>query len=158
MSFVCQKVWCRKMSGARNPSNAAMDLLLAENRRMKRHNRKMRRRMIEMDKAMKEMRENQVQPENLPHEESKGEEEVRGSRNKEMKDSGSKEVEDSRKEQLSMLKEFRELGPPSFKGLQDPGTAEDWIQEMEKTFDVLQCSDRRKVDLAAYMLKGEAYS
>ena len=49
-----------------------------------------------------------------------------------------------------------ELNPSSFKGTRDPVVAKEWIQRLEKLFEILQCMDKQKVELAVYMLEGEA--
>lgn len=57
----------------------------------------------------------------------------------------------------SELSEFKRLNPATFNGIGGPIKAEDWIQEMEKTFDGMHCSEEDKVTCAAFMLKEGAY-
>lgn len=54
------------------------------------------------------------------------------------------------------LGDFKKLTPPQFKGTTNPTEAEAWIQEMEKIFAALQCSEEQKVIFAVFMLQGEA--
>ncbi|RXH96736.1 hypothetical protein DVH24_009578 [Malus domestica] len=49
----------------------------------------------------------------------------------------------------SLYGEFRTHKPPSFD--------ESWINQIARIFTVLRCSSEEQVDLAAYMLTGEAY-
>ena len=53
--------------------------------------------------------------------------------------------------------EFQKLNPPPFKGTIDPLEAENWINEMEKTFDTMEGTEEEKVAFATYMLQGEEY-
>ncbi|XP_043687612.1 uncharacterized protein LOC122638830 [Telopea speciosissima] len=56
-----------------------------------------------------------------------------------------------------MVTEFRKLCPLAFKGTSaNPIVAEGWLRELEKNFELLQCSDEQKVACATYMLQGEA--
>ena len=57
----------------------------------------------------------------------------------------------------SLYGEFRTHKPPSFDGNADPWAAESWINQIAKIFTVLRCSSEEQVDLATYMLTGEAY-
>ncbi|MBG9689342.1 hypothetical protein ABD91_00070, partial [Lysinibacillus sphaericus] len=58
--------------------------------------------------------------------------------------------------QAVTAKQFKELGPPEFKGEPKPLVAETWIKQITKIFDVLGCSEEQKVPFAAFMLRGEA--
>ena len=46
---------------------------------------------------------------------------------------------------LTVVKEFLKLKPPTFKGGMGPVQANEWITEMEKNFQLLECSYRQKV-------------
>ncbi|KAF7842127.1 uncharacterized protein G2W53_004425 [Senna tora] len=52
--------------------------------------------------------------------------------------------------------EFHKAKPPTFRGEFNPTLAEEWIQELEKLFKVLRCSNEQKVENAIYMLASEA--
>jgi len=116
---ILKSVVQENMSGVEDPSNNAMDLLWAENRRMRENNRKTWRKMVKMREAIKDLRKNKAQQESASHEDSESEEEVKDSRNEQVKDSGS--------EHRSLMKQFREYDPPSFDGTKDPEIAEGWI-------------------------------
>ena len=53
------------------------------------------------------------------------------------------------------IEQFRKMGHPSFLGNPDPTEAKSWIMQMEKTFDVVGCTEVQKVSFASFMLKGE---
>ena len=57
---------------------------------------------------------------------------------------------------VQLMEKFRRLNPPVFKGDGRPVEVEGWIREMEKTFQVIQCTDEEKVNLATYMLQDRA--
>jgi len=59
-------------------------------------------------------------------------------------------------DRLPLLRQFQNLGPPTFRGATNPSVAEAWVQKVEKMFEVLRCTNRQRVDLAVYMLDGEA--
>lgn len=59
-------------------------------------------------------------------------------------------------EQLPLIKQFQNMNPPTFKGASEPILAEGWIKRLEKMFKILKCADRQKVELATFMLEGEA--
>ena len=48
---------------------------------------------------------------------------------------------------------FMKEKPPSFLGGVDPEAAASWVEELEKIFAFLQCTDAEKVRFATYMLK-----
>ncbi|KAJ0985550.1 hypothetical protein J5N97_003906 [Dioscorea zingiberensis] len=56
------------------------------------------------------------------------------------------------------IAEFKRTGPPPFEGTTDPDVAEKWIDEMEKAFDVMECTEEEKLRFATYMLQGSAYN
>ncbi|GKV36288.1 hypothetical protein SLEP1_g44436 [Rubroshorea leprosula] len=59
-------------------------------------------------------------------------------------------------EQLTLVKQFQNMNPPSFKGVPDPDVAESWVKKIEKMFKLLKCTDGQKVELAVFTLEGEA--
>ena len=56
----------------------------------------------------------------------------------------------------SSFYDFKRLGPPYFSSTSDPMKAEAWIIQIEKFFDVIDCSDEKKASYAAFMLDKEA--
>ncbi|KAK2359561.1 hypothetical protein QL285_084922 [Trifolium repens] len=54
------------------------------------------------------------------------------------------------------LDRFRRNNPPTFKGMHDPEGAQDWMQEIERIFRAMVCTDEQKVRLETHMLVGEA--
>ena len=57
---------------------------------------------------------------------------------------------------VQLMEKFRRLNPPVFKGEGRPTEVETWIREMEKIFQVIQCTNEEKVSLATYMLQARA--
>ncbi|KAL3731236.1 hypothetical protein ACJRO7_028157 [Eucalyptus globulus] len=55
-----------------------------------------------------------------------------------------------------LVEQFLKLQPPKFTGTGDPEAATLWIQELEKAFDLLRCSEEDKVVIAVYQLQGNA--
>ena len=55
----------------------------------------------------------------------------------------------------STVTNFMELDPPSFKGTRDLVVAKAWIQRLEKLFEILQCMDKQKVELAVFIMGEE---
>ena len=55
----------------------------------------------------------------------------------------------------STFERFKKLNPPAFKGEFDPIVAESWILDLEKNFEVLNCSKTQKVVFSTFMLGGE---
>jgi hypothetical protein len=51
-------------------------------------------------------------------------------------------------------REFMSHKPPSFSHSSDPLQADDWIKTMEKTLNIVQCTDREKVLYASGRLEG----
>ncbi|GKV24936.1 hypothetical protein SLEP1_g34473 [Rubroshorea leprosula] len=70
----------------------------------------------------------------------------------------SQQTVDSREgnEQLTLVKQFQNMNPTSFKGVPDPNVAESWVKKLEKMFKLLKCTDEQKVELAVFTLEGEA--
>ncbi|XP_039115873.1 uncharacterized protein LOC120251417 [Dioscorea cayenensis subsp. rotundata] len=52
--------------------------------------------------------------------------------------------------------EFKRSGPPAFEGTTNPDEVEVWVEEMEKTFVVMKCTEEEKLRFGVYMLKGPA--
>jgi len=65
------------------------------------------------------------------------------------------EVKEKRadKDNSYMFKRFTSHHPPVYDGTHDPKAFEDWIREMEKLFDALQCPAEWKVGFAVFYLK-----
>ncbi|XP_058207681.1 uncharacterized protein LOC131320822 [Rhododendron vialii] len=57
----------------------------------------------------------------------------------------------------SHIEQFQKLKPPTFDGKEDPLVAQSWTLEMEKIFEVMECSEEEKVKLATFMFTDEAY-
>ncbi|XP_056163684.1 uncharacterized protein LOC130137007 [Syzygium oleosum] len=55
-----------------------------------------------------------------------------------------------------LVEQFLKMKPPKFNGKGDPEAAPDWVEELEKAFEVLGCTDAEKVTLAAYQLQSSA--
>ncbi|MQL68352.1 hypothetical protein Taro_000613 [Colocasia esculenta] len=51
---------------------------------------------------------------------------------------------------------FRSLNPPRFSGSPDPDEAENWQEEIERIFQVTQCTNREKVVLATFQFTKDA--
>ncbi|XP_030451957.1 uncharacterized protein LOC115673848 [Syzygium oleosum] len=49
-----------------------------------------------------------------------------------------------------------QLKPPKFDGKGDPEAAPRWVEELEKAFEVLGCTEAEKVTLAVYLLQDNA--
>ena len=54
------------------------------------------------------------------------------------------------------FEQFNRTHPPTFDGRGNANAAEDWIQDIEEIFGVLECTDQQKVKFAAFKLSGEA--
>ena len=39
------------------------------------------------------------------------------------------------------LEQFQKLNPPAFKGESDPIQAEEWLRQIEKILDVMECTE-----------------
>ena len=57
---------------------------------------------------------------------------------------------------MPLLRQFQDLDPSSFRGATNLVVAETWVRKLEKMFEVLKCTNQQKVELAVYMLEGEA--
>ncbi|KAL0534528.1 hypothetical protein IC582_028819 [Cucumis melo] len=54
------------------------------------------------------------------------------------------------------IKRLKKLEATLFKGSTDPTDAEEWLNMLEKCFDVMNCPEERKVRLATFLLQKEA--
>ncbi|XP_027368273.1 uncharacterized protein LOC113874241 [Abrus precatorius] len=54
------------------------------------------------------------------------------------------------------LSEFHKNKPSQFRGRFDPNGAQLWLEELEKIFEAMACSNEEKVAYATFMLAGEA--
>ncbi|XP_030460041.1 uncharacterized protein LOC115680380 [Syzygium oleosum] len=55
-----------------------------------------------------------------------------------------------------LVEQFLKLKPPKFEGKGDPEAAPRWVEELEKVFEVLGCTEAEKVTLAVYQLQDNA--
>ncbi|XP_030446257.2 uncharacterized protein LOC115669073 [Syzygium oleosum] len=55
-----------------------------------------------------------------------------------------------------LVEQFIRLKQPKFSRKGDPEAAPRWVEELEKTFEVLECTDHEKVTLAVYKLQDNA--
>ncbi|XP_030473775.1 uncharacterized protein LOC115691322 [Syzygium oleosum] len=55
-----------------------------------------------------------------------------------------------------LVEQFLKLKPTKFDGKGDVEVASLWVEELEKAFDVLGCTEEEKVTLAMYQLQGNA--
>ncbi|KAL3727233.1 hypothetical protein ACJRO7_032038 [Eucalyptus globulus] len=55
-----------------------------------------------------------------------------------------------------LVEHFLKLQLPKFTGTGDPEAATRWIEELEKAFELLKCSEEEKVTLAVYQMQGFA--
>jgi hypothetical protein len=53
-----------------------------------------------------------------------------------------------------VIYDFPKLKPQPFTGGHDPLEAQSWLDELNKIFEILQCTDEQMVAFASYMLKG----
>lgn len=58
----------------------------------------------------------------------------------------------------SQFEQFKRLCPSTFDGKRDPLLAKRWIRQVEKTFEVIECAEERKVPLASFILEENADS
>ncbi|XP_058079941.1 uncharacterized protein LOC131228127 [Magnolia sinica] len=58
--------------------------------------------------------------------------------------------------EVDLLERFSKLRLPVFKGTSDPSIAEDWLKQIEKVLEAMNCPDDQKVRLASFILQGEA--
>ncbi|RDY08977.1 hypothetical protein CR513_06731, partial [Mucuna pruriens] len=62
----------------------------------------------------------------------------------------------NQRQEVDWLARFQRNNPPMFRGGYDPDGAVDWIFEVEKIFQAMECPLVQKVTLAAFMLSGDA--
>ncbi|XP_056172621.1 uncharacterized protein LOC130139507 [Syzygium oleosum] len=55
-----------------------------------------------------------------------------------------------------LVDQFLKLNPPKFDGKGDPEAAPHWVEELEKAFEVLGCTEPERVTLAVYQLQDNA--
>ncbi|XP_020230143.1 uncharacterized protein LOC109810937 [Cajanus cajan] len=55
------------------------------------------------------------------------------------------------------LEQFQRNNPPTFKGGYDPDVAMNWLMEIEKIFNAMECPLAQKVRLATFMLTADAH-
>ena len=55
-----------------------------------------------------------------------------------------------------LVEQFLKLKPHKFDGRSDLVAASLWVEELEKAFDVRECTDEEKVTLVVYQLQGNA--
>uniref|UniRef100_A0A9I9E5N6 Retrotransposon gag domain-containing protein n=1 Tax=Cucumis melo TaxID=3656 RepID=A0A9I9E5N6_CUCME len=65
-------------------------------------------------------------------------------------------AEPSDPEKAYGIKRLKKLGATVFEGSTDPADAENWLNMLEKCFDVMNCPVERKVRLATFLLQKEA--
>ena len=57
---------------------------------------------------------------------------------------------------MHQIEQFLKLKPPKFEGVGDPEAASKWVEELEKAFALLGCTEVEKVMLAVYRLQSNA--
>ncbi|KAA0043429.1 uncharacterized protein E6C27_scaffold1639G00390 [Cucumis melo var. makuwa] len=65
-------------------------------------------------------------------------------------------AEPSDPEKAYIIEQLKKLGATVFEGFTDPADAENWLNMLEKCFDVMNCPEKRKVRLATFLLQNEA--
>ncbi|GAU51685.1 hypothetical protein TSUD_414990 [Trifolium subterraneum] len=56
------------------------------------------------------------------------------------------------------LRDFNQQNPPKFHGEHDPDKADLWLEEIENFFEMLHCTDAKKVEYGTFLLRAEAES
>ena len=64
----------------------------------------------------------------------------------------------SENQNVSLIRDFKALVPPIFRGGPNFLEAEHWLKEINKILDVMEVSEERRVSLASFMLRDEAFS
>jgi len=54
------------------------------------------------------------------------------------------------------LEQFQKLYPPAFKGEANPMQAEEWLHQIEKILDIMECTEIQRVSFATFMFQGKA--
>ncbi|KAA0046779.1 uncharacterized protein E6C27_scaffold216G00650 [Cucumis melo var. makuwa] len=65
-------------------------------------------------------------------------------------------VEPSDLEKAYGIEQLKKLGATVFEGSTNPADAENWLNMLEKCFDVMNCPEERKVRLTTFLLQKEA--
>lgn len=63
---------------------------------------------------------------------------------------------DQNNSEIMGIEKFKKMNPPSFIGDPSPMIAEKWLMQIQKIFDVMNCTETQKVSYASFMLEGEA--
>ena len=63
-----------------------------------------------------------------------------------------------KKMEVRLIKDFKALVPPVFRGGINFLEAEHWLKEMKKILDVLEVPEERRVSLASFIFRDEADS
>ncbi|XP_041009398.1 uncharacterized protein LOC121253450 [Juglans microcarpa x Juglans regia] len=66
------------------------------------------------------------------------------------------DLNENNNERGCMFEQFNRTHLPTIDGRGDSNAAEDWIQDIEEIFNVLECTDQQKVRFAAFKWIGEA--
>ena len=61
-----------------------------------------------------------------------------------------------RLEAAQMMETAKRLGAQEFRGTTDPTMVEEWLRDLERILDVMDCLEERKVSIASFLLKGQA--
>ena len=54
------------------------------------------------------------------------------------------------------LEQFQKLNLPAFKGGVDPIQTEEWLRQIEKKLDVMECTENQRVSFTFFISKGKA--
>lgn len=57
--------------------------------------------------------------------------------------------------QITTFKDFKNVGPPEFKGIIESIEAQAWIKEIEKAFVIVRVGEDQKTIFVTYMIKSE---
>ena len=55
-----------------------------------------------------------------------------------------------------VVEQFRRFSPPKFRGKESPEATEEWVEEMERIFGHLECTESQKVSCATFQLIEDA--
>ena len=56
-------------------------------------------------------------------------------------------------DEIKQYEKLISMGATHFSGSTDPSVADTWLRRLEKVFNVMRCSDEKKLDFAVYLLK-----
>ena len=59
-------------------------------------------------------------------------------------------------DEIKQYEKLISMGATHFLGSADPSVADIWLRRLEKVFNVMRCSDEKKLDFAVYLLKEDA--